>query len=96
MLKDTTMEPSKHNPEETEVMADGTVEKGLGPADALVQAGNLYGFQLITIKILGKEEDKEDWQELEAKSPWGKTVRRQHAKPLSLPRERIPRPKLLL
>ena len=33
------------HPKETEVMADGTVEKGLGPADVLLQAGNLNRFQ---------------------------------------------------
>ena len=38
--------------------SDGTVEKGLGPADTLFQAGSPYGFQPLTMKILGKEEDK--------------------------------------
>ena len=47
----------------TEVTVDGTVEKGLGPANALVQAGSLYGFQPLTMKILGKEEDKANWQD---------------------------------
>ena len=49
----------------TEVTADGTVEKGLGPANALVQAGSPYGFQPLTMKILGKEEDKAKWQDRE-------------------------------
>ena len=47
----------------TEVTVDGTVEKGFGPANALVQAGNPYGFQPLMMRILGKYEDKADWQD---------------------------------
>ena len=43
---------------EIEATADGTAEKGLGPTDALMQTGNPYGFQPLTMKILGKDEDK--------------------------------------
>ena len=42
----------------TEVMVDRTVEKGLGPADALLQAGNPYGFQPLTMRILEKMRTK--------------------------------------
>ena len=48
---------------ETEVIADGTAEKGLGPTDALVQTGNLYGFQPRTMKVLERDKDKADWQD---------------------------------
>ena len=56
----------ENNPDpahEGEVGADGTIEKGLGPTDALVQAGNPYGFQPHTMKLLEKDEDKADWQD---------------------------------
>ena len=43
---------------ETEVEADGAVERGLGPTDALLRAGNPYEFQPLTIKILQNDEDK--------------------------------------
>ena len=48
---------------ETEVTADGTMEKGLGPADALVQAERPHMFQLLMMKILKNKEDKADWQD---------------------------------
>ena len=48
---------------EAEAMTDGTPEKGLGPTDALVQTGNPYGFQPLTMKILGKDKDKANWQD---------------------------------
>ena len=46
-----------------EATADGTAEKGLGPTDTLVQTGNPYGFQPLTMKILRKDKDKGDWQD---------------------------------
>ena len=61
--EETSMEPSKHTMVETELTADGTLEKGLGPAYLLVQAVNLYKFQPLTIKILEKEENKAEWQD---------------------------------
>ena len=45
-----------------EAQADGTIEKGLGPTDALVQTGNPYDFQPYTMKILKTNEQKADWQ----------------------------------
>ena len=47
----------------TEVAVDRTVEKCLRPANALVQAGRLYGFQPLMMKILRKEEDKAKLQD---------------------------------
>ena len=61
--KDTSKETDQYMTHKTEVTADGTEEKGLGPADALVKAESLYGFQLLTMKILGREEDKANWQD---------------------------------
>ena len=61
--QDTVKEASQHTMHKTEVTVDRTVEKGLGPADALTQAGSLYGFQPLRMKILGKEEDKANWQD---------------------------------
>ena len=49
--KDTDKENSQDPAHEGEAKPDGTTEKGLGPKDALVQAGNPYGFQPRTIKI---------------------------------------------
>ena len=46
-----------------EAIVDGTAGKGLGPTDTLVQTGNPYGFQPLTMKILGKDKDKADWQD---------------------------------
>ena len=46
-----------------EVEADGAVEKGLGPTDALLRAGDPYEFQPLTIKILQKDEDNADHQD---------------------------------
>ena len=43
---------------ETEVEAVGAVERGLGPTDALLRAGNPHEFQPLTIKILKNDEDK--------------------------------------
>ena len=48
---------------ETEVKADGTVERGLGPTDALLRAGNPHEFQPLTIKILKNDEDKANHQD---------------------------------
>ena len=48
---------------ETEVEADGAVERGLGPTDALLRAGNPYEFQPLTIKILQNDEDKANHQD---------------------------------
>ena len=41
-----------------EARVDGTREKGLGPINALVQAGNLYEFHLYTMKILKTSEKR--------------------------------------
>ena len=43
---------------ETEVKADRTVERGLGPTDALVRPGNPHEFQPLKIRILKSDEDK--------------------------------------
>ena len=40
--QETDKENSQDPAHEGEAKADGTTEKGLGPTDALVQAGNLY------------------------------------------------------
>ena len=61
--QDTNKENSQDPAYGEEAKADGTAEKGLGPTDALVQAGNPYGFQPLTMKILKKDEDKADWQD---------------------------------
>ena len=61
--QDTIKETDQYVTHKTEVTVDGTVENGLGPADALVQAGSPYGFQPLTMKILGREEDKANWQD---------------------------------
>ena len=44
-----------------EATADRTAENGLGPTDALVQTGTLYGFQPLMMMILEKDDDKADW-----------------------------------
>ena len=59
--QDTIKETDQYTTHKTEVTLNGTVEKGLGPANALIQAGSPYGFQPLTMKILGKEEDKAKW-----------------------------------
>ena len=56
-------EMNQNTMQKTEVMAHGTAEKGLGPTNTLVQKGNPYGFQPLTMRILGKDEDKADWQD---------------------------------
>ena len=61
--QDMVKETDQYTTHETEVTVDGTVKKGLGPANALVQSGSPYGFQPLTMKILGKEEDKANWQD---------------------------------
>ena len=61
--QDTNKENNQDSAHEGEVRADGTTEKGLGPTDALVQAGNPYGFQPHTMKLLEKDKDKADWQD---------------------------------
>ena len=48
---------------ETEVKADGTVERGLGPTDALLRAGNPHKLQPFTIKILKNDKDKANHQD---------------------------------
>ena len=48
---------------ETEGKADKTVERGIGPTDALVRAGNPHEFQPLTIKILKNDEDKANHQD---------------------------------
>ena len=71
VLKDNQLwekqDTNKENSQDTacggEAKADRTAEKGLGPMDALVQAGNPYGFQPLTMKILERDEDKADWQD---------------------------------
>ena len=61
--QDTDKEDSQDTAYRVEAKADGTAEKALGPTDALVQAGNPYGFQPLTMKILERDEDKADWQD---------------------------------
>ena len=61
--QDTDKEMSQHPTHKTEVTADGKVEKDLGPADAIMQVGNPYGFQPLMKRILGKDEDKANWQD---------------------------------
>ena len=61
--QDTDKENNQNTAYEVEAMADGTAEKGLGPTDAQVQTGNPYGFQPLTMKILGRDKDKADWQD---------------------------------
>ena len=61
--QDTDKENNQDTAYEVEATADGTAEKGLGPTDTLVQTGNPYGFQPLTMKILGRDEDKADWQD---------------------------------
>ena len=43
--------------------ADGTVERVLGPTDALLRAGNPHEFQSLTIKILQNDKDKANHQD---------------------------------
>ena len=57
---DTRGEVEQPSTLETEAKADGTVERGLGPTDALVQAGNPHKFQPLTMRILKSNEDKAD------------------------------------
>ena len=48
---------------ETEVEADGAVEKGLGPTDALLRACDPYEFQPLTIEMRQDDKDKADHQD---------------------------------
>ena len=61
--QDRAKEASQQMMHETAVTADRTVEKGLEPADALMQARSPYRFQPLMMKILGKEEDKANSQD---------------------------------
>ena len=61
--QDINKENNQDSAHEGEVRADRTTEKGLGPTDTLVQAGNPYKFQPHTMKLLEKDEDKADWQD---------------------------------
>ena len=55
----------KDNGEEIQMdgTVDGTLEKGLGPTDTLVQTGNPHQFQPYMMKILKTDEQKADWQD---------------------------------
>ena len=61
--QDMGKEKNQDTAYQIEATADRTAEKGLGPTDALVQTGYLYGFQPLTMRILGKDEDKANWQD---------------------------------
>ena len=61
--RDTREEVEQPSTLETEVKADGMVERGLEPTDALVQAGNPHEFQPLTIRILKSYEDKANRQD---------------------------------
>ena len=50
--QDEAREESENRDNGEETQADGTMEKGLGPMDVLVQTGNPYEFQPYTMKIL--------------------------------------------
>ena len=54
--QDETREESKDIDNGEEAQADGTVEKGLGPTDALVRTGNPYKFRPYTMEILKTNE----------------------------------------
>ena len=62
VVRDNQM-PEQPSTLETEVKADQTVERGLGPTDALVRAGNPHEFQSLTIRILKSDEHKADHQD---------------------------------
>ena len=58
--QDEPREESRGIDNREEAQADGTIEKGLGPTDALVQTGNPYKFQPYTMKILKTSKQKAD------------------------------------
>ena len=66
-----------------EAQVDGTIEKGLGPMDTLVQTGNPYEFQPYTMKILKTNEQKADWQDKDPIIALVKTWLKEDRKPTS-------------
>ena len=48
---------------EEEAHTDGTMEKGLGQADALIRSGNPHSFQPYTMELLKTDKQKADWQD---------------------------------
>ena len=58
--QEETREGSKDKDNRDDTQADGTMEKGLGPTDTLVQTGNPHEFQLYTMKILKNNKQKAD------------------------------------
>ena len=61
--------------------ADGTIEKGLGPTDTLVQTGNPYEFQPYTMKLLKTDKQKADWQDKDQTMTLVKTWVKEDQKP---------------
>ena len=61
--QDDTKEGSQDIDNGEKAQADGTIERGLGPTDTLVQTGNPYKFQPYMMKLLETDEQKADWQD---------------------------------
>ena len=61
--QDATKEGSRNLDNGEGVQADGTIEKGLGPTDTLVQTRNPYKFRPYTMKLLETDEHKANWQD---------------------------------
>ena len=61
--QDKAKEESRNIDNGEEAQVDGTIEKGLGPTDTLLQTGNPYEFQPYMMKILKTNEQKADWQD---------------------------------
>ena len=66
---------------QVEGTVDGTLEKGLGPTDTLVQTGNPHQFQPYTMKILRTDEQKADWQDKDPVISLVKTWVKENRKP---------------
>ena len=81
--QDKPREEGGHIDNGEEAQADGTIEKGLGPTDALVQTGNPYKFQPYTMKILKTSKQKADWQDKDPIIALVKTWLKEDRKPTS-------------
>ena len=69
---------------EGDIYTDGTIEKGLGPTDALLQSGKPHSFQPYTMEILKTEEQKADWQDKDQTIKLVKTWLREKRTPTNL------------
>ena len=69
---------------EGDIYTDGTMEKGLGPTDALLRSGKPHSFQPYTMEILRTEEQKVDWQDKDQTIKLVKTWLREKRMPTNL------------